>query len=349
MITATLGHDVCMQNEVRIAETAMNQSLLILGTSGSGKSWAEQKIIRKLAENGAAIVVPNFHGTHDGMAGDYVRKIDVQTEGFPLPLFGLTSSDGENQEGRMQLMQRALKIFLSVESLAVRQTRVLRMALTNTIMTYEAGENDFAKIRNNIKRIASQNETLEDAANALLDRFFEAFFYISTQCKPVLVPGKISVIDFSGYEEMTQRMLTEFVLAILWRDVRFSNRKKSDPMYVVLDEFQALKCRPGGVLEEILREGRKYQFNLILVTQTLATFPQEMRSILQLPATKLYFPLVEKDRKALLQDLPWEPEKGESVLHSLQKGVCLAVGCFSIGKVCVDYPQIISFWEDKEV
>jgi len=343
MITARIGHEITLQETVRIANDAMNQSVLILGTSGSGKSWAAQDIERKLAEDGGAVVVLDFNSTHEKVYGKYVRRINVRQEGFPFSLLGLDSRFSKEEAA-----QKVLKLFLGVTKLPVRQKRVLRNAILAAISESGPGCNEFGSIKRQINKIALLDEKLEDVAEAVKDRFFELFNDVTTNSVPVVIPGKVTILDFSGYEYLTQHILAEFALNALWRDVR-SLRKVHEnfSIYLSLDEFQNLNCRPGGIIEEILREGRKFRLNMLLVTQTLATFSPEMRPILQLPATKLYFPLVEKDRKSVEQELQFPNEAGKVLLGSLQKGFCLATGRFSVGNGIVNSPQILSFWGQK--
>ena len=143
-------------------------------------------------------------------------------------------------------------------------------------------------------------------------------------------------------------MLTEFALSALWRDAKNNGIGNRIPVYVVLDEFQNLNCCPGGVLESVLREGRKFQCHLMLITQSLSTFPREIRPIFQLPATRLLFPLVEKDSREILQSLPFPRADSEKLLRSLSKGLCIGVGRLEMEDTIVEKPLVLTFCKEEK-
>ena len=167
---------------------------------------------------------------------------------------------------------------------------------------------------------------------------------MKTGVREVVIPGKIVVIDLSGYDMRTQKILAELSISILWRDVRRKGGQPPFPAYLILDEFQALDCRKGSMIEEILREGRKFGLHLVMATQTLSTFPKEIQPVLEIPATKLYFPMVEKERRRLARQLPYSTEQNEKAISGLKKGTCLATGTFEIGGYPCRRPILLTFW-----
>mgnify|MGYP003374229402 CR=1 FL=1 len=341
MITATIGRDMILDQKVKISGDSYNQSILILGTSGSGKSFAAKCIEQKLAEDGAAVLVMNFNETHSDVRGTFVRWIHVREQGFPFGLFDKNNSQERNA-------QEALKIFEGVEKLFTRQKRSLRMALLMATKICKDQGEDFLIIRRCLGRIAIEEEALADSCEALLDRFFEVFHDVRINAAEVIIPGKITILDYSGYDGSTQRMLTEFALSALWRDAKNNGIGNRIPVYVVLDEFQNLNCCPGGVLESVLREGRKFQCHLMLITQSLSTFPREIRPIFQLPATRLLFPLVEKDSREILQSLPFPRADSEKLLRSLSKGLCIGVGRLEMEDTIVEKPLVLTFCKEEK-
>ena len=88
--TAKLGRLRGMGNYVHIAEDADNSSILVLGRSGSGKTYALQQIEKNIAEGGGMVLVLNFNSTHDFLnygENQKVKRINIRAEGYPFPLF----------------------------------------------------------------------------------------------------------------------------------------------------------------------------------------------------------------------------------------------------------------------
>ena len=69
---------------VHIAEDADNSSILVLGRSGSGKTYALQQIEKNIAEGGGMVLVLNFNSTHDFLnygENQKVKRINIRAEG----------------------------------------------------------------------------------------------------------------------------------------------------------------------------------------------------------------------------------------------------------------------------
>lgn len=74
-------------------------------------------------------------------------------------------------------------------------------------------------------------------------------------------------------------------------------------------------------MEQILSEGRKFKFSLILATQSLAAFDMKKRAILQQPSTKLYFRPFELDLRRIKKGFPdMSPADARTILQGLKVG-----------------------------
>lgn len=117
-------------------------------------------------------------------------------------------------------------------------------------------------------------------------------------------------------------------------------------MFVVCDECQALNLQDGGIISEILREGRKYRFYMLAATQTLKPLKNSERSILNQAATKLYFGLADEDLNLILKHYQKkEADIITKIIRSLSVGQALAFGCFKVGNLLVQKPLKVSFPE----
>lgn len=337
--TASIGREIRTGRIVKVSEGAMNKSILILGTSGSGKTWAAKQIERDLAKEGAAVVVINMNHTHDELEEKDVSRIMVKEEGFPWPLLDPEELHSEEEYDRIQ---QIIDVFDSVEKLGGRQRRLLKAAVRQAGVDSHGAPIDFSALGQAVEELGTADAKTEEACEMVLDKF-AGIFRLRTRLASVPVPenGKISVVDLGGYDSRTQKLLAKFTLAALWKKVRCEKTKTDSSVYVVLDEFQTLPFQSGDVLEEILREGRKYGLNLILITQTLASFKPDCIPILQLAAVRLYFPLADKECRSIAKTLG--KREAESLLRGLSQGEALATGEFDIEGTRIAYPLLVSF------
>lgn len=348
MTGARLGYEVESGEMVRVAADAMNCHILVTGRTGSGKTVAVQQIAGQLAEDGACTVILNYNQAHSSMEKEGTLWISVRRDGFPMSLL---SGDGgmSGTESREEAVRHVINILSSINRLSGNQRRIIRSAIMQMESGHGNSGNDFGEILRQIQDIGERNKKLEDAAVAIEEKYYEVFHMTRIRVQEVAVPGKTVVIDLSEYDDSdTQKMLAGLAMVLLWQRARKEGMKSRFPVYLVLDEFQNLDCRKNSVMEKILREGRKFHMHLILATQTLSTIPAEIQPVLENPATRLYFPLPEKDRKKLARSLPYTAEQSERLLSGMEQGTCLAVGKFQIRDHVFNGPVTLTFWRHPE-
>lgn len=343
MMGILLGKERESGEWVRVARDAMNGHILITGTSGSGKTVAQKYIERGAIEDGGSVIVLNYHNTHMDMEGEHVKAIHVRQEGFPMRALAPSGKERESKESRMEAAQGVLKVLEGIDKLSLRQKSAIRLSVMEMGSQCQ-GKDEFEELGKKVQEIGRENKRLEDAAESVWDKYSELFYLVKTRVQEVAIPGKIVVVDLSGYDPKTQKILAGLFVGILWRDTRRKGVAPPFPVYLVLDEFQALDCRKGYTIEEILREGRKFGLHLVMATQTLSTFHEEIQPVLEIPATKLYFPMVEKERRKLAGQLPYPKEQSAKVLSGLERGTCLATGTFEINGYPLRRPVLLTFW-----
>ena len=100
--------------------------------------------------------------------------------------------------------------------------------------------------------------------------------------------------------------------------------------------------KEDSVLLEMLCEARKYHVNIVLATQSIAGYRNDIKAALDKTAVHLYFQqeLTDAKKVASLIDVN---KKGlwESKLKSLQIGESVAVGCFRVRGKTISHPIII--------
>lgn len=344
---ARLGYEVESGEMARVAADVMNQHILVTGTSGSGKTVAVQRIAGQLAKDGACVVVLNYNQSHGNMEKKGTLWISVRRDGFPVSL--ISGGDGmDRTESRTETAQHIITVLSGIDRMPVMQRAAIRSAIGQMESGDGTSGNDFGEILRQLRIIGSRDKKFEDAAVAAEEKYFEIFHMVQTRVHEVFIPGKTAVIDLSEYDSRTQRILAGLAMGLLWQRARKKGTQSRFPVYLVLDEFQVLDCRRDSVMEEILREGRKYNMNLVLATQTLSTFPAEIQPVLEIPATRLYFPLSQKDQKKLARALPYTAEQSKKLFSGLKRGTCLAMGKFEARDHVFNGPVTLTFWNHPE-
>ena len=217
-----------MGNYVHIAEDADNSSILVLGRSGSGKTYALQQIEKNIAEGGGMVLVLNFNSTHDFLnygENQKVKRINIRAEGYPFPLFCPMIFPDGRREREEDIVESILEIFGGVLPLPVRQKAELRMAVQQVVEHPEMWAQGIQAIRD----LLMQRE--EEAAWRVYDKFYSLFSSVEfrQQEEKIFSSGQITILDLGDYTANVQHFIAEMTLAILYRYFciwgRYGNKK----------------------------------------------------------------------------------------------------------------------------
>ena len=261
--------------------------------------------------------------------------------GYPLRLFSSIRYPNGKSEKADDIVESILNVFCGLEKMGSKQKRTLRQALhcALEICVKNMLENEFDALKQGLEMMDCQE------AEDILDKLRYLLTNVVTSKEVCcLHAGQITIFDFSDYNLATQKLLTQLSLELVWRYYQIWGQCANLPLYIVCDEFQVLDFHQGSILEQILREGRKYNLCLLMATQTLMTFKTDQRVVLQQAATQLYFrPSQAEIRKQarLIPDM--RIEEAVKMLSQLQIGECLAVGRFVVGEKAIERPIKVSF------
>lgn len=344
--TVKLGRLKGTGNYVRIAEDADNSSILILGRSGTGKTYALQQIEKNIAERGGLVLIVNFNSTHDFLKyeeNQKVKRINVRAEGYPFPLFCPMIFPDGRREREEDIVESILEIFGGILPLPVRQKAELRRAVQQVVEHPEMWQQGIHAVG----ELLLQRE--DEVAWRVYDKFCNIFRSVEfcPQEEVIFCRGQITILDLGDYAMSVQHFIGEMTLAILYRYFCVWGRYAKQPLFVVLDEFQVLRLSSrNSILANILREGRKHNLALLLATQTLETFNKEQVSVIRQAATQLYFRPDMKCRKNLEKEFAGENwQKLQQEVTLFQRGECIAVGRFQIGQMIIKKPIFMTFRE----
>lgn len=307
------------------SKSAINQSLLITGASGSGKTCRMQQIELSLAKNNTTVVVLDmgYSHTHTQIMESlrteyetYTNRLQVIRNGIDLPVFNTVPDDVIHQK---QVVNNITQIIANSTRLRQRQTMVLRKAIESAYYNYHDDENSINVIGKHLLEMGSAGEELYDKLWFLFQS------NVIKQNDYIIRKGNINIIDMSNINPITQKIVVELFLRCLWMTRDINNL---DVEYAVcLDECQNLYLRDDSIVCQMLREGRKFHINLLLTTQSLTQFSPNIRSLLEQTGTHLYFQPSATDlnyiAKSLLQSCG---SNQKQCLARLEVGESLAYG-----------------------
>lgn len=151
--------------------------------------------------------------------------------------------------------------------------------------------------------------------------------------------NNVNVISFEGFEADLKKVIVEIFLKNLWKKAREARANK---ITVVIDEFQNLMLGKNSSIEQMLREARKYGVDMILATQTVATFSKETLVALNQAAVRLYFRPAVSEAKILAQKIDGtNVERMILQLKHLKIGESIAIGDLEIEGRHIGRPIIV--------
>ncbi|MCI9370798.1 MAG: hypothetical protein HFH65_10845 [Lachnospiraceae bacterium] len=90
---------------------------------------------------------------------------------------------------------------------------------------------------------------------------------------------------------------------------------------ILVDEFHKIKISKESSILQILKEGRKFDFGVILSSQFIAHYDSDILLALLQCATNLFFYPIGKDATAIVKQLSVEnPKAWELLLKNLKLG-----------------------------
>jgi len=250
--TWTLGGKVCIGREAFtgspfcLDERKMRRHVLIVGSTGSGKSTTAKKIFKELR---TAKVVLDWHGEYIGLA----RTVDC------ISLTRLRSL------GKLELMDALAN--------SLKLSDAQYYLLLKIIQLLYSKDRDFG-IRDIIFHLKSLEEVsrwIRESKYSLL-RKLEMLTH-KEACKfsvvdiPVLSKDGL-VVNLSSYmTEYAKRFIAHAILAYLFAEAR---RKNLERTYVFVEEAHNIipKSNELGIADKIFMEGRKYGLHVVAITQS---------------------------------------------------------------------------------
>jgi DNA phosphorothioation-dependent restriction protein DptH len=291
-----------------------NPHVLILGESGSGKTYTASRLVLELARAHLPSIVfdygQGFSLQHAPPAfRDDVRTIELHLnrDGIAINPFEIFSVD---THGPATVAQRVADTFARVyPRLGVQQHALLRRAVLELLAdagitrqdprTWTQSPPPFRDLEEKINEYTSSGDSGIRRAAASAGPHVSTLFFFNTFRKTghalswsdlIAHQNEVWILQLGGLEASVERAVTEF---LLWSLIRYFEVLGPGPLrcFVVLDEAHKLAFGPGSPVEKILREGRKFGLAAILASQQ----PEDFSSVaFANTATKIVFQIADE-------------------------------------------------------
>jgi Predicted ATPase len=336
----------------------INRHMLILGSSGSGKSYAIQAILAELARYQQQSLILDYTDGFvktqiDASVSRFVKESRVRDEKIPInPFVKHIASYGADDmseplwEKSFEVSERVANTFKNeYKTIGENQISYLRGFIERGIerdgdsFTVSRLFNDIRDFDPKIDRDIYGSKMQIGALAAKIETFckYDPFYSEGKESpwskifydKETKTP--ISIFQLSTLPQSVQLVIIEFVLWDLWHDLISRRSTVKTPHTVVLDEIQNLSIVGGSPVWKYLKEGRKLGLGLISATQSfkgLGGVNSEGADSLFGSATKLFFrpqPNELKTFASLLEkeDSTYSVDSWGRQLNSLGRGECI--------------------------
>lgn len=321
--------------EVRISSKSPNEHLLLVGTSGSGKSTRIKEIIADSIQQGETVIAFDLNGCDFSNFSEYVNYISARDDGLNFTFLD-TKYVKNGFEIESNFVSGIVESFSAVANLGVRQVGALRSAIIFAVDKKNEYQEEMLAIAEGLK--IQKDEVSTGVYNKLWNIVEGGVFRKS---KKYMKKGMINVLSFEGINPTTQKQCIELILRLIWKECRlgFGSIEKKR---IVIDEFQNLSLRQNSVLMEMLREARKYEVGLLLATQSVSNFSKEIMSAVNQTAVQLYFRQSASDVRQIA-DIIESSDRGHwtHILKNLSIGESVATGDFTVAGREISQPIIV--------
>ena len=343
-----------------------NRHMLITGTSGQGKTYSIQIMLKELSENGVSSVIFDYtegfrkdqlEPPFQAALGERIHEKIVYLTGVPINPFRrheIEISGVKALEKISDVSQRIANIFAHVYDFKEQQFSAIYEACRMGIeqygdaMSMSAFKEKLAEVKNPaaktvLSKMAPFLDSVEFTGNAEFD-----------WGKVTQSHGTVTIFQLTNFVREVQVIITELMLWDAWH----YNKKygdKTKPFVVVLDEAQNLSHKADSPSAMILTEGRKFGWSAWFATQSLKVLNDDEIVRLQQASFKLYFKPTDDELARVAKQLDPTASGGGAQAQSLRllrKGQAIAAGDRlrpdgSFGYVRPVITNIVSF-EERE-
>jgi DNA phosphorothioation-dependent restriction protein DptH len=272
------------------SQAVQNPHMMIMGESGSGKTYAAQCLVAELSQLGVPSILFDYGQSFECESLDKSFVQVTKPTEYVIGEEGLTLNPIEifqrDIQGPNAVATRLSDVFDAVYHLGDIQRKVLIDAILRAFEGVGIRPTDRTTWTNQPPTLATLQNILDELAAdkdypsyknatgvaARLMTFFMLNSFRSDGSRwswEKLVNDKekrVHILQFRGLEGKTQRVVVELLLWHLFFFLK-SQGQSQLRLYCVLDEAHHLSFRDGGPVDSLLREARKFGLGIIFASQ----------------------------------------------------------------------------------
>ncbi|MGI8907414.1 MAG: ATP-binding protein [Candidatus Sumerlaeaceae bacterium] len=285
-----------------------NPHMLVLGASGSGKTYGITCVVAELSKLGIPTIIFDY-GQGFSLEAlppeflDAAKPIEIlaSRQGINLNPLSLFASD---LLGPVNVAQRIADTFGRVYRIGVQQHSILRQAIIDIMADRGIVADDekswannppsFADLEGRLAEIARGTGPKARSAASVASHLSTVFVYdtfrdngVRLSWDNLLRAGQVTIVQLKGLERSLESAVTEL---LLWNFIGHIESTGPSKLrgFIVLDEAHKLRIDHSSPVERILREGRKFGVGLLIASQQPKDFSEVAFAN---TATKLLFQL----------------------------------------------------------
>lgn len=324
-----------------------NRHMLIFGSSGMGKTYTIQCLLCELGRKGQnSLIVDYTNGFSENHLepnfNALLNPIQHVVRKDPLPINPFRRLDdiiGTERitESVVNTAQRVAGVFAEVYSLGEQQKAALYMAVKNGLEHYVDDDMSLTSLIQELQDLEQSGGPEGKSASTIVSKItpfvdMNPFGHEEEGSWDRLFKDSVHrchILQLVGFMREAWRLIVEFSLIDLYAYYRALG-SKDNPRVVVLDEVQNLDQREDSPLSQLLREGRKFGFSLLLATQIMSNLQKDERDRLFLAGHKLFFRPAETEVRSYADIAAVSTGEDVNVwmkrLAQLHKGECYSLG-----------------------
>lgn len=329
------------------SEFSLNEHILIFGKSGTGKTVLAEKLLLEIIKDGGTIIAFDLHYALNAdqipeeFREEFIKathEVEVYDSGISCPLFTPIQFANQKNESSADTVSAVTNVLTQALQLRFRQKSVLKDAVEYVHSNHLYEEGGIATLSEPL--MSNSSDAAADVASKL-EQVIEHNIFVDGSL--FIQENKINILRLSQFDLITQVTVAEIILAYIWR-LASSRSILFEKLYICIDEFQNLSLGNQSSIARFLSEGRKFNTNLLLITQSLSmSFESSEQKCLLQSGLQIFFrpPGNESRTVARLLD-PYNISNWENLLRGLQIGEFIGNGPLLVNKTRLEQPLKIS-------
>lgn len=321
------GHDIPVFLDVK---TTIGKHMSVLAKTGAGKSYAVAVILEELMKSGIPIVVIDPHGEYSSLAvenDDYdaMLKYDIQVGSYADQVVEYTTDQGINPNAKKFVLRADFTMEELLDLIPITLTDKQKSVLYSALQDMEYGYT----LQELMERIEEEPTKFKWKVLSGLEDLAKSGVFDGkpTPYQELVADSTCSIINLKG----TPPAIQQLVVARLTKELFHLRTTSKIPKLFYLVEESHNFCPERGfgdvmssdILRTVAGEGRKFGFNLCVVSQRPARID---KNVLSQCTTQIILKVTNpNDLKAIRQSIEGFTAGMEEEIQQLNIGHALVV------------------------